>query len=382
MRRIKILLIFAFVIGSSVFASVMQGATVFAACSQKGDTACVQQNCNDAKKYDSTLTDEQCLAAVKACENTGNVGSTYWTTGTERGNCSNALRSCFENISPNETKKSACTDKGVLAVASSCNTGNVDAGGRDKQCGLDHAIDAANVANDGDDYKTNGGLKTDRLNQQKNGACKDKGFTIEQIETCEKNIDNAVSSCYDQNGGTARAVSNETFNNCMASKANSSNECDAVKGKWDGNTKKCTIPAASNTKTCNDGSQPDKDGKCADGSTVTKKDGTGTGAQKQTAGEAGTCGKARTNLIVCDGEGMQALAGVLRIAIFVLTVIVGIAATGGIAYSAVLYAGAQDNAGNTQKAKELIRNIVIGLIAYGFMIAIITWLVPGMNIKS
>ena len=114
----------------------------------------------------------------------------------------------------------------------------------------------------------------------------------------------------------------------------------------------------------------------------TKKDGTGTGAQKQTAGEAGTCGKARTNLIVCDGEGMQALAGVLRIAIFVLTVIVGIAATGGIAYSAVLYAGAQDNAGNTQKAKELIRNIVIGLIAYGFMIAIITWLVPGMNIKS
>lgn len=95
-------------------------------------------------------------------------------------------------------------------------------------------------------------------------------------------------------------------------------------------------------------------------------------------GSSGTskCGQAETNLISCADDG-NAIASILKIIVSVLTVIIGIAATGGLAWAAILYAKAEDNAGNVSEAKELIRNIVIGLFLYIFMVAIINWLVPG-----
>lgn len=91
----------------------------------------------------------------------------------------------------------------------------------------------------------------------------------------------------------------------------------------------------------------------------------------------GKCGEARTNIVSCDGEGATALGNVLRVFVIVLSIGVGIAAVGGIAYSAVQYAGASDNEGNVSAAKDRIRNIVIGLLVYGFMVVIVNWLVPG-----
>ena len=61
----------------------------------------------------------------------------------------------------------------------------------------------------------------------------------------------------------------------------------------------------------------------------------------------------------------------------VLSFGVGIAATGSIAYSAIRYAGARDNQSDVSLARERIRNVVIGLLLYGFLIAIANWLVPG-----
>lgn len=95
-------------------------------------------------------------------------------------------------------------------------------------------------------------------------------------------------------------------------------------------------------------------------------------------GDAGTCGDAKTNLVTCDGAGgIQALGGVLKIILFILTILIGIVATGGIVYGAILYASAQDNAGQVSQAKTIIRDVAIGLLLYGFMMAIINWLVPG-----
>jgi hypothetical protein len=91
----------------------------------------------------------------------------------------------------------------------------------------------------------------------------------------------------------------------------------------------------------------------------------------------GECGGAKTNLIDCKGSGSQAISGVLKGILFVLTILIGIVATGGIVYGAVLYASAQDNAGQVGQAKTIIRDVAIGLLLYGFMIAIINWLVPG-----
>lgn len=89
------------------------------------------------------------------------------------------------------------------------------------------------------------------------------------------------------------------------------------------------------------------------------------------------CGDATTVVIQCKGEGADAIADVLRIILVVITTIVGIAAVGGLAWASILYAKAEDNQGNVTQAKEWIRNIAIGIILYGFMVAIINWLVPG-----
>lgn len=106
-----------------------------------------------------------------------------------------------------------------------------------------------------------------------------------------------------------------------------------------------------------------------------------------------TCGTASVNLLSCsdaaDGacpgsgrgqpfEGVQVLGCVLKIGLQALTVLVGIGAVGGIAYSSFRYASASDNAGAVTEAKGRIRDIVIGLIVYVFLLAVVQWLVPGL----
>lgn len=106
-----------------------------------------------------------------------------------------------------------------------------------------------------------------------------------------------------------------------------------------------------------------------------------------------TCGEASVNLLSCsdaaDGacpgsgqgqpfEGVQVLGCVLKIGLQALTVLVGIGAVGGIAYSSFRYASASDNAGAVTEAKGRIRDIVIGLIVYVFLLAVVQWLVPGL----
>ncbi len=100
-------------------------------------------------------------------------------------------------------------------------------------------------------------------------------------------------------------------------------------------------------------------------------------AQSGTDGTGKNCGEAETVLVTCKGEGVQAIGDVLRIIITVLSILIGVAAVGGLAWASILYAKAQDNAGNVSEARELIRNIVIGLLLYGFLVAIVNWLVPG-----
>ena len=90
------------------------------------------------------------------------------------------------------------------------------------------------------------------------------------------------------------------------------------------------------------------------------------------------CGSTKTQLIACSGKtGIETIGNVIKIAISVLTVLIGIAATGGLAYAGILYASAQDDQGKVSAAKVIIRNVAIGIVLYGFTIAIINWLIPG-----
>lgn len=93
------------------------------------------------------------------------------------------------------------------------------------------------------------------------------------------------------------------------------------------------------------------------------------------------CGQAMTNLISCSKDpkdrGVPVLASVLKIAIEVLTALIGIASVFGIAWEALNYAKAQDDSSEVSKAKNRIQDIIIGLVVYALMIVIINWLVPG-----
>lgn len=95
----------------------------------------------------------------------------------------------------------------------------------------------------------------------------------------------------------------------------------------------------------------------------------------------GNCGDADTVLIGCDDsecdDGAEVIGCVLKYAINALTFIIGVAAVGGIAWNAMQYARARDNQQMVSDARTNILQIVIGLAAYVFMIAIINWLVPG-----
>lgn len=102
-----------------------------------------------------------------------------------------------------------------------------------------------------------------------------------------------------------------------------------------------------------------------------------------TASAQGTCGGAKTAIIECsqDSKGADAknngIWGVLLIALNILTASVGIAAVGGIVYGSILYTTAADSTEQTKKAIEVIRNVVIGLVAYGLMYMGLNFLIPG-----
>lgn len=99
---------------------------------------------------------------------------------------------------------------------------------------------------------------------------------------------------------------------------------------------------------------------------------------------AATCGGANTAIIQCDQDNSDAknlrdngIWGILLIALNILTASVGIAAVGGIVYGAILYTTAADSTEQTKKAIEIIRNVVIGLVAYGLMFIGLNFIIPG-----
>lgn len=98
---------------------------------------------------------------------------------------------------------------------------------------------------------------------------------------------------------------------------------------------------------------------------------------------AASCGGAETSIISCSQTSTGTSAkdngiwGVLLIVLNILTGAVGIAAVGGIVYGAILYTSAADNTQQVKQAMEIIRNVVIGLVAYGLMFIGLNFLIPG-----
>lgn len=95
------------------------------------------------------------------------------------------------------------------------------------------------------------------------------------------------------------------------------------------------------------------------------------------------CGGAQTAIIECsqsaggssvEDTGVWAL---LVIAINILSVGVGVVAVAGVVWGSILYTSAGGNSEQVKKARGIITNVVVGLLAYVFMYAIINFIIPG-----
>lgn len=79
-------------------------------------------------------------------------------------------------------------------------------------------------------------------------------------------------------------------------------------------------------------------------------------------------------------DGNLETSGTWKLLIFIIDIMtagVGLVAVVMIAYAAFRYTTAQSDEGVTKEAKEIIRNVAIGIAVYAMMWAMIQWLVPG-----
>jgi amino acid transporter len=95
------------------------------------------------------------------------------------------------------------------------------------------------------------------------------------------------------------------------------------------------------------------------------------------------CGGAQTSIINCS-QGSKATTakdtgvwGLLLLILNIMTGGIGILAVGGIVYAAILYSSSSQSADQTKKAKDIIRDVVIGIIAYASMYLLLNFLIPG-----
>lgn len=65
----------------------------------------------------------------------------------------------------------------------------------------------------------------------------------------------------------------------------------------------------------------------------------------------------------------------------ILTATVGIVAVGALVFAGIIYTSAGGDASKVQKAKQIITDTVIGVVAYGLMYLALNWLIPGGVIR-
>ena len=89
---------------------------------------------------------------------------------------------------------------------------------------------------------------------------------------------------------------------------------------------------------------------------------------------------------ICDAADKKAGSSdvsntaIWKLLIWVLNImiaLVGLAATGATIYAGILYSSAGGNADMIAKAKKIIMNTVIGIVAFALMYLGLNWLIPG-----
>lgn len=383
-----------------------------------GDTfteECKLENLEAIEKLppDRVISESQYDTKIEACRN-GNAGG--WDLGLgefsisaeeQKARCANAIVSCQTYAINTED----CTPDNLKTIAGSeCNSGRLSGTGNDdcqrlKEMNGTHvdkiAADAC-IGEPGDNAASgkitndcknavsskcvgnnilndDGSVRGNALEDARKCAQEESRKQAQSPEACATRGGIYVDQEYkDPNVAGGGNVIGPGCKNDIREAANPA-ACAAVSGQADGGTKWVKVGEPNHWE-CqfND---PEKNGEGdeeedADADCPRDPD-TNECASIERADEH--CGDARVNLLGCgeDQKGAEAFTAILRIILRVLTVLVGVAAVGGLAYAAITYARAEDDSGKTSEAKTLIRNIVIGILLYGFLIVIASWLIPG-----
>ena len=98
--------------------------------------------------------------------------------------------------------------------------------------------------------------------------------------------------------------------------------------------------------------------------------------------ENGDSGKWSNGAILrfCDCNKGESVTSVLLLVVNIMSVIIGILAACGIAYSGIQYLTAGGSEDKTRKAKRRIFEIVLGVALYIAMYAILRFLLPNFNL--
>lgn len=95
---------------------------------------------------------------------------------------------------------------------------------------------------------------------------------------------------------------------------------------------------------------------------------------------AASCNGVETSLIECedDGKAGSGIFQILKKVLDIMTALIGVAATIGIAVAGIQYLTAGDNEGQVAKAKRRIFELVLGLVVYVLFYAFLGWLLPNV----
>ena len=96
------------------------------------------------------------------------------------------------------------------------------------------------------------------------------------------------------------------------------------------------------------------------------------------ADDAKKCAGVDTSTIECGGKsGKEAIFDIIKQAVKILTMGVGVTAVGAVVYGGILFSSSGDKPENIKKAREIWINVVIGLLLYAFFVTLTQFLIPG-----
>ena len=96
------------------------------------------------------------------------------------------------------------------------------------------------------------------------------------------------------------------------------------------------------------------------------------------ADDAKKCAGVDTSTIECGGKsGKEAIFDIVKQAVKILTMGVGVTAVGAVVYGGILFSSSGDTPENIKKAREIWINVVIGLLLYAFFVTLTQFLIPG-----